>query len=343
MKFRVLYLFGFILCVSACRQADTTSDSLPAFRLYHKEIQTPKSWSDLVSSSFIVSLETKNDGLIGRINKIQADDSIMVILDKTNQSRVMLFGMDGQFIQQLSKAGKGPGEYVYPVDFNIVKKRKEIWLIDGPSNKLMKYSYSGEYLSSLRLSFNTRLFSVLEDGGLVCESGSDSLLVITDPTGQPKYAAIRRNPDTHSGLERPFDHFQELVRYHVHQDNSIYIVDDMNCKLEWLLDFSPKIELKEITHLIHFSECQGNIELHFYREGNPIQKRYIGIFDKNTNQIVTFDITHTKPGIAEFGFRITGEKYGEYRIGYGQSLVKEENGLNPQIIFYRYASFPSAN
>lgn len=337
MKYLSMLLLGILLFLSACNQTQTKLDSLTRHNLFDEVIQKPEKWSEIVDSSFTIALETNIDGLISKITKVQADDSLIVILDKGNLSRIMLFGLDGRFIQQLAKTGKGPGEYVYPVDFNIVPQRKEIWVLEGPSRKILKYGYSGRFLGAVKLSVNSsiRHFSVLSTGGLVCEAGNDSLLCITDPNGQMLFSAIPKSEKM--GLERPFDNFKSQVRYHVYLDDSIYLLNQDACIPDRILKFSDQDESDTRAKLSHYSESQDYIELYYNQDGASFQRWFVSLINKVNNNIESYEITMMKKDITGFHFRLTGEKYNEFRIGYGQTPEKTEDGENPQILFYRYS------
>jgi hypothetical protein len=100
-----------------------------------------------------IILETNKEALIGDVTSIQVYGDRIYILDRSKSKGVYVFAKTGKFIQRIGKFGQGPAEYVEPFDFTIDKKNNQIYLLDRPSQKILKYSLStGAYLSSIKLA-----------------------------------------------------------------------------------------------------------------------------------------------------------------------------------------------
>lgn len=101
----------------------------------------------LVDSLYYIELETTDESLIGEISQIIIDDYLF-LLDRKNQS-IDLFTEQGQFVSAISALGDGPGEYLRIDDFFVDSKRKIINILDGTRNKIIKYSFKGQYIEEI--------------------------------------------------------------------------------------------------------------------------------------------------------------------------------------------------
>lgn len=69
-------------------------------------------FSDIFDSIGFVKLETRDDALIGRIDRIIAVDNKYVILDGSISKAVFVF--DGKVLNRIGRNGRGPREYESP-------------------------------------------------------------------------------------------------------------------------------------------------------------------------------------------------------------------------------------
>ncbi|MFC0878286.1 6-bladed beta-propeller [Saccharicrinis sp. FJH2] len=107
--------------------------------------------SETISKFIPIPLETKPGCLIGEIEKIVMDDSLIYIQDRKSNS-LFVFNLKGKFIFKISSVGNGPGEYIYLRDFYIDNDSRNIFIL-GAHNKILKYNLSGKLLNETRLKF----------------------------------------------------------------------------------------------------------------------------------------------------------------------------------------------
>ncbi len=106
-------------------------------------------YSSIVEKIEIIALENQEGALMGNINKMQISDDTIFILDTMIAKKILVFNMDGKYIQQIGKFGRGPGEYLQIMDFTVNEKDKQIVVLDV-GNKIHTYSiHTGEYLRTL--------------------------------------------------------------------------------------------------------------------------------------------------------------------------------------------------
>ena len=100
---------------------------------------------ELIDSIQVVKLETHKDYLISKISKILYDKYHIYILDDDMSSGTLLkYTRSGEFVQKISRAGKGPGEYIRLGDFLLVND--QLILLDAGRGKIMFFSKNGEFI-----------------------------------------------------------------------------------------------------------------------------------------------------------------------------------------------------
>jgi len=103
------------------------------------------------SLNFVI-LDTSNDDfLFSYIDKIVLSEDYIYILDWISR-RILIFDHNGNPVRSLSKRGRGPGEYLQISDFD-VDENGSIWVIDGQSDILLKYSPTCEFIESQDLKY----------------------------------------------------------------------------------------------------------------------------------------------------------------------------------------------
>ena len=84
-----------------------------------------------------IPLETKDDVLIGSINKILFQNNLFYIFDKLNKC-IYTFNLKGEIISIINKEGNGPGEYAEIIDMD-VDKDGNIYVADNGKTRIIKY------------------------------------------------------------------------------------------------------------------------------------------------------------------------------------------------------------
>src|SRR5690606_26311997 len=119
-------------------------------------------YSDVVESSSYLLLETTSESLIGEIDKIHFDDTLIFILDKYVAEALFIFNKKGDFLTKIANKGAAPGEFLEIRDFTIDKNAKEICLFDLQGRKVNFYTYSGVFLRSKPIPFFFSEFEFLD-------------------------------------------------------------------------------------------------------------------------------------------------------------------------------------
>lgn len=141
--------------------------------------------SRLITDSVrIIPLETNNESILGRINKIKKVNGQIYVL--SNDQWIFHFNEKGNYISTLKKQGNGPDEYVYINDFDIYSEsgHSEIWIADNQKIKIYDAD-SLNLLKEIHFPFFIHKFKRIQANKILCMSGqSEHSLLITDENGR---------------------------------------------------------------------------------------------------------------------------------------------------------------
>lgn len=161
MKFRILVLsIVFVIsgCSSLSRQSEEQLETIIEIPplLEDKMLDLGK-----ISSVQFIPLETKEGVIVESIDEIKVGEDRIYIFDKEQES-IFIFDRVGNYINKISKKGRGPDEYNYIVDFGVYEATKEIEIYDH--RRLILYDMDGNFLSSRRVPFFAGSFIKIENG-----------------------------------------------------------------------------------------------------------------------------------------------------------------------------------
>lgn len=155
--------------------------TLPACvnRKNHYQDLTPESFltvdvnmtRDFFDASFdkiqpdILFLDEEEDAMLADFNRILDCDGLYFLLDRYCARRVVSFTHDGKPFATYGAVGQGPGEYVFPQDFDVWNDK--VYVLDSNSKKINTYSKSGVYISKIDLPFYADAFKILDDGKII--------------------------------------------------------------------------------------------------------------------------------------------------------------------------------
>src|SRR5665648_694175 len=102
-----LFLYGCISCNNSCKVV-----AGPPYAIFwEKEIDNIQltNLTEIGSTITYVPLETSEKSLLGDLFQITASNSFITVKD--NFSSVLIFDASGDFLRQISRKGRGPGEF----------------------------------------------------------------------------------------------------------------------------------------------------------------------------------------------------------------------------------------
>lgn len=151
----------------------------------------PESITDLGLKSLIKDwsfLEIKSGKeFIGGADKVIISEERIYILDIYKSLSLFIFDKGGNHLKTINNPGRGPGEFLSPIDFAIVDETQEIIIYDQAGLKLIFFDKEGDFKFERILDFNPDAFSYSK-GKFIFLLGNfeknlgNNKLVLTDTT-----------------------------------------------------------------------------------------------------------------------------------------------------------------
>ena len=148
--------FVFIILYFACtsHKGKIITEESPILKTNYTKIKIPSKYDNLlqIDSIFdticITPLETNKNCLISSVNKVLINNDLVYI--QNQRDNLYVFSIDGKFIREIGKKGKGPGEFMELRDFDI-DNDGNVYILDF--RKIQKYSSKGRFLEKYRFEF----------------------------------------------------------------------------------------------------------------------------------------------------------------------------------------------
>lgn len=102
--------------------------------------------SQIAESISYYPIPTKDDYLIGKVNKLMVTDSLFIVLDKDITRAIYIHTKNGETTHCIHKHGNGPEEYINLCDVSYNSQTQEVGIHCNIKKKFLYYSVSGEYL-----------------------------------------------------------------------------------------------------------------------------------------------------------------------------------------------------
>lgn len=138
------HLYTFILVILISMASCRTSPQVPATVL---TAETNKKISPIqvhFNAPLIVFPETTEASILGGIEKIILEDSLLFVQDRQTQ-KVVAFDTTGKYRFHIAPEGKGLGEYTTLQNIIINRENSELFLYASTPTKLLAYDFNGQF------------------------------------------------------------------------------------------------------------------------------------------------------------------------------------------------------
>lgn len=156
LKMKYLPICCFIILVSLLSSCLSNSNESPELMVFDLQagMSHPESFvmSDIISTMSYIPLETREESLIGFIDKITIADDKFVLSDRKKGIKVFL--NEGAFSHDIGGIGKGPGEYIQVRSLSWDHKSKEVVVYNVGNANLQFYSPNGHFKRSFKVPHN---------------------------------------------------------------------------------------------------------------------------------------------------------------------------------------------
>jgi len=179
MKSKLSILLIIISIFPSCHNFGPAKENRSANRPYLIDLEKNFEAKSVLLSSIgkkieYIPLETTPNSIIGSLNgvglslaKIIFSNSFIFISDG---EKLLQFDRSGKFIKQIGTVGRGPGQYLEPIDFCIDEKKSNIYVINGRS--VMEFDFDGQYKGSSQYAWSSVLFMPVDTGNFIFYNSS---------------------------------------------------------------------------------------------------------------------------------------------------------------------------
>lgn len=166
MKSQILIICAALALFTTCKDIQDEENVVRTVTIDPaKEIISDSKFNDLFKLQRVVNLETTNESVLKGIAKIILHRNEIYILDNLN-SNILVFEANGKFKQKINRSGNGPGEYLFPEDFDI--NLNTLYIFDGLNGKILCYTLPDlKFSKAIKVSdgvglkvFNNRRFAI---------------------------------------------------------------------------------------------------------------------------------------------------------------------------------------
>ncbi|QTE22229.1 6-bladed beta-propeller [Polaribacter cellanae] len=164
---KIIFLIIVVPFIFSCKRDGKNN----VYELKHIKLNVQKKYpagnfGDYFSSSKIIALETNNSSFISNIDRITVSNNKILILD-TKLNSVLIFDLNGKFINKIQHIGSGPGEYTNLRDFSVDEDKKNIILYSSSPSRILTYEMDGTFLK--KENINNFCFNIgYKDSNLLC-------------------------------------------------------------------------------------------------------------------------------------------------------------------------------
>ena len=272
----------------------------------------------------VIPLETVGDALIGEIDKLEMDDSHIVILDKQMRT-VWLFGIDGKFIRRIGRLGNGPKEYVSLDDMCFDKENGTVWIWDRIKQVMLEYDLAGDFLKEVATGFSSNVFAKTNEGFWLYYSylknpDNNSLILVNEEMDHLVKGFFATRETFPVSLSSGFTSWAGKEYFYFPLSNVLYSLDGTEARPYIEFDFGERtlpyskivnMSPEEYETLIDSGSYLGglkNVQLSskycFFQFSSTVQNKYVtayyGVLDLETLKVEVFSYLNGSDLLVDF-------------------------------------------
>ena len=120
--------------------------------------------SELSNHMDTIYLSSNDNCIVGRIEDVLIDNDVLFIVSNNS---ILKFSIDGIYLDKIERRGRGHGEYISINRIDLLPSKKEIYIFDRNSKKILVYSYDGNFIRNIDLEDYPQDFAILPNGDLL--------------------------------------------------------------------------------------------------------------------------------------------------------------------------------
>lgn len=264
------YLFVFLTSCTEKPKSGIDESNCEIIQVKEQNRKSNWKYSELFDEVKSIPLETRDECLIGSINKLKYIHNRFYILDKKTKS-VFVFNMQGKFLWKIASKGKGPQEYNWLIDLDVDEKNEQLFLYANHPQKIMIYDSCGKFISESSVKLNANSIAV-QDNRLILHAANlanhiegelqnPQILIVslTDKVLTHHYLPLKLKNNDYACLTyqygEAFQHRDKELLCFMPLNNTIYSIRNDRLFSKYQIDFG-KYKLPELFDYseLRFSE-----------------------------------------------------------------------------------------
>ncbi len=250
----IIFSYTILLLFSSCtKKIETTSNLVNVKTLTAKENIVYSIEKNFSLKKYIMLQDDRNN-LLSTIDKVKIKGGKIYIMDKSGPHQVFIFDMNGNFIREIGKRGKGPGEHTMLCDFDVDDNGK-IYLYSRQQKKIFIYDSDNSFIKEHKLSFFADGFNLLKNGKYIFSVLKENNIkrkdihkkhpkvLITDSLFniEKTYFSYNNNCLDNKGNTNLFSEFSDGLLYNKPVNDTIFLFDwEGNLKQGYYINFGEK-------------------------------------------------------------------------------------------------------
>ena len=302
-------------------------------------------------STNLIQLETKKECLINQILRLYFVDKNIIVYD---EKKVLLFDIQGRFIREIGKKGRGPEEYTRLTGMWFDDKTNQIEIFDNVKRIMLIYNLEGQLLETKESGIYFTDFAKTNEGYFAyCpfvkeESSKGYNLFLLDDKLQlteHKFLPTKNNFDRATHTERFTQNNSDLFFRHGMND-TIYKIEGKGVKPYLYIDFgknklpyaesSAMLNQKLFDEQVYLNEPNyiglisnvlinnNDIIFTFSKIKFGPRPLYTGVYNRNLNSIDFFDSFTSKVYGVSNTYPIFLDNEKSVYVSYAEDFSPEE-------------------
>jgi hypothetical protein len=148
---RIYIMIMIVFVIFTSCSTPIKSENVESIKIDVKSEPVEIEFDDYFSSKNVIALETNENSIFSKIDRICLYDKKIFILDRKLNS-VLVFKENGSFLYKIQNIGRGPQEYAGLMDFTIDEKNKNIVLYTHRPYSLYIHNMDGSFIKKVKLN-----------------------------------------------------------------------------------------------------------------------------------------------------------------------------------------------
>ncbi len=261
----------------------------------------------LIKDVEVINLDC-DEVIIGEIGKVIRFDTIIYLMDKSQNRNIYLFNLEGDFMNVISNYGNGPEEYVQLTDMFIDPGDSTLNIVSRVDNKLFKYDLRGEKLLAIQKTPKSFTSMMKTDNGYMAymanwiqdpEEPYNIWLMNENLEIREHFFEIDKTLGSRSHSDGyVFSVYRDIYYYITPMDYHIYVIADDHVEAKYSFDLGrlqlPDVSKAEIMNddkrrelvnkyvyrFYNFQETENHLVVHFIFQGQNL----LGVYNKKEKE-----------------------------------------------------------